>query len=85
MLIKWGRNGRFLSCSKYPKCKNAQPLPGEQEEHQELAEGKFCSLCAARRWLLNPVNTVNSSAAQDYPECRNIQPITLGHKMPQVR
>jgi DNA topoisomerase-1 len=41
MLIKWGRNGRFLSCSNYPKCKNAKPLPGEQEEHNEMAEGKF--------------------------------------------
>src|SRR4030095_16429 len=47
MMIKWGRNGRFLSCTKYPKCKNAKPLPGEQEEHQEIAEGKVCNVCSA--------------------------------------
>ncbi len=27
MLIRWGRNGKFLSCSNYPECKNAKPLP----------------------------------------------------------
>lgn len=82
MLIKWGRNGRFLSCSKYPKCKNAKPLPGEQEEYQELAEGKFCSLC-------NAPMVVKSSkygkflGCSTYPECKNIQPITLGIKCPK--
>jgi DNA topoisomerase-1 len=27
MVIKWGRNGKFISCSGFPKCKNAKPLP----------------------------------------------------------
>jgi len=27
MLIRQGRSGPFLGCSKYPKCKNAKPLP----------------------------------------------------------
>jgi DNA topoisomerase-1 len=27
MVIKWGRFGQFLSCSDYPHCKNAKPLP----------------------------------------------------------
>ena len=26
MVIKNGRNGKFLACSGYPTCKNAQPL-----------------------------------------------------------
>ena len=29
MVIKRGRYGEFLSCSNYPKCKNAKPLPIE--------------------------------------------------------
>jgi DNA topoisomerase-1 len=82
MMIKWGRNGRFLSCSGYPKCKNAKPLPGEQQEHEELAEGKFCNLC-------NAPMVVKSSkygkflGCSRYPECTNIQPITLGIKCPK--
>ena len=27
MVIKWGRFGQFLSCSDYPTCKNAKPVP----------------------------------------------------------
>ena len=27
MVIKWGRFGQFLSCSDYPTCKNARPVP----------------------------------------------------------
>ena len=29
MLIRVGRSGKFLGCSKYPKCKTTQPLPPE--------------------------------------------------------
>lgn len=27
MVIKWGRNGKFLSCSDFPRCRNAKSLP----------------------------------------------------------
>ena len=27
MVVKTGRNGRFLACTGYPECKNAKPLP----------------------------------------------------------
>jgi len=27
MVIKWGRKGKFLSCSGFPECKHAQPFP----------------------------------------------------------
>ncbi len=28
MVIKWGRRGRFLSCSGFPKCRGTKSLPG---------------------------------------------------------
>ncbi len=31
MLIRTGRSGKFLGCSKYPKCKFSKPLPAELE------------------------------------------------------
>ncbi|GAB4334958.1 MAG: type I DNA topoisomerase [Dehalococcoidia bacterium] len=31
MVIKWGRNGKFLACPRYPECKNAMPLTAEGE------------------------------------------------------
>lgn len=82
MMIKWGRNGRFLSCSKYPKCKNAKPLPGEQQEHDELAEGKFCSVCGAPM-VVKSSKYGKFLGCSRYPECKNIMPITLGIKCPK--
>ena len=29
MVIKWGRNGKFLACPRFPDCKNAKPLTEE--------------------------------------------------------
>ena len=31
MVIKWGRNGKFLACPRYPDCKNAKPLSEDGE------------------------------------------------------
>lgn len=31
MVVKWGRNGKFLACPRYPDCKNAMPLNNEGE------------------------------------------------------
>ncbi|MDA1060650.1 MAG: type I DNA topoisomerase [bacterium] len=38
MMIKLGRFGKFLSCSDYPECKSARPLPGEEGEEVEDSE-----------------------------------------------
>jgi DNA topoisomerase-1 len=84
MIIKWGRNGRFLSCSNYPKCKNAKPLPGEQEEHEEIAEGKFCSVCGAQM-VVKTSRFGMFLGCSRYPECKNIQPITLGIVCPKCK
>jgi DNA topoisomerase-1 len=84
MMIKWGRNGRFLSCSNYPKCKNAKPLPGEQKEHEELAEGKFCSVCGAPM-VVKSSKYGKFLGCSRYPECKNTMPITLGIKCPKCR
>jgi DNA topoisomerase-1 len=31
LVVKWGRNGKFLACPRYPECKNARPLTQEGE------------------------------------------------------
>lgn len=82
MMIKWGRNGRFLSCTNYPKCKNSQPLPGEAQEYLEIAEGKICSVCGAPM-VVKSSKYGKFLGCSRYPECKNIMPITLGIKCPK--
>jgi len=37
MLLRWGRFGRFLSCERYPECKSAMPVPGEETAREPRA------------------------------------------------
>ena len=37
MVIKWGRRGKFLSCSGFPQCKNAKPI--------QVTVGVSCPRC----------------------------------------
>src|SRR4051812_31038417 len=44
MVIRLGRNGRFLACSLYPEHKESRPLPGEEPPPQE-GTGEACPKC----------------------------------------
>lgn len=49
MVIRWGRNGRFLACSNFPACKNAKSLdepgtPSVDKAEPELT-GQDCPTC----------------------------------------
>ncbi|MEK9132806.1 MAG: topoisomerase DNA-binding C4 zinc finger domain-containing protein, partial [Patescibacteria group bacterium] len=79
MVIKLGRFGKFLSCSDYPKCKNARPLhpveksPEDQELEKKLA-GKKCDKCGEP--MVIKIGRFGSFlGCSAYPNCKNIQPI----------
>ena len=41
MVIRSGRNGKFLGCSRYPKCRHSQPIPeGETPESLATADAR---------------------------------------------
>jgi DNA topoisomerase I len=44
MVIRLGRNGRFLACSEYPEHKETRPLPGDEPPPQE-GTGETCPEC----------------------------------------
>ncbi len=44
MVIRLGRNGRFLACSLFPEHKESRPLPGEELQPQE-GTGEVCPKC----------------------------------------
>ena len=47
MVIRLGRNGRFLACSLFPEHKESRPLPGEEPESPVLpGVGEPCPTCA---------------------------------------
>jgi DNA topoisomerase I len=74
MVIRLGRNGRFLACSLYPEHKESRPLPGEEPETPPMAgEGETCPECGegtlvAKRGRFGPF-----LGCSRYPDCTYIK------------
>lgn len=75
MVYRWSKTGRFLACSKYPRCKgtlnvdrNGQPLIPKTSEHA-------CELCS-RPMVVRQTRTGFFLGCSGYPQCRNTVPCT---------
>jgi ssDNA-binding Zn-finger/Zn-ribbon topoisomerase 1 len=77
MVVRLGRNGRFLACSLFPEHKESRPLPGEEEEAPALpGVGEPCPKCGetdggvlvARRGRFGPF-----VGCARYPDCDYIK------------
>jgi len=86
MLIKLGRNGRFLSCERYPECSGARKIDG-QEMAAPKETGENCPECgidekglpyeASAKWGGKLVEREgkfgNFIACSRYPKCKYVK------------
>jgi DNA topoisomerase-1 len=79
MVIKWGRNGKFLACSGYPECKNTKPL--EEPEPPEQS-GETCELCGSPM-VIKRGRFGEFLACLRYPECKKTRPISTNIACPE--
>lgn len=82
MLKKWGKNGLFLTCERYPKCKATASADEDEENLPQPAEGIKCDLCGADM-LLKVGRYGKFYGCSNYPKCNGIKPLTLGIKCPK--
>ena len=81
---KWSRNGQFLSCETFPKCKGALPLVQPTEKDLEMAKGVICDKCGAQMQI--KVGRYGKFyGCTNYPKCNGIKPITLGIPCPKCK
>lgn len=81
MIIKWGRGGEFLSCSKYPECKNAKAFEYDKEGKiviveraaPQLREDLPCDKCNAPM-VIKQGRRGEFLACSRYPDCKNAKP-----------
>jgi len=73
MVIKWGKNGRFLACSNYPACKNTKNFT-QDERGDILPEEKTtdvsCPLCG-KAMLSRQGRFGRFLGCTGYPECKH--------------
>ncbi|MBK7254887.1 MAG: type I DNA topoisomerase [Ignavibacteria bacterium] len=84
MIKKWSRNGQFLSCEKFPKCKGALPLEQHDEKELDTAKKMVCDICGAPMQL--KVGKYGKFyGCTNYPKCKGIKPVTLGISCPKCK
>ena len=80
MVLKYGRNGPFLSCEKYPECKNAFDFSRDEQgrlvpvraEVQDT--GETCEKCGKPMVVKNG-RYGHFLACSGYPDCKHTRPL----------
>jgi DNA topoisomerase-1 len=87
LVKRWGRNGPFIGCTKYPECRytlNIGP-DGEVEPPKEPELTDYdCHECGAKmtkRWGRNGWFL----GCSKYPECKHTRAVPLGYKCPKCK
>lgn len=89
MLIREGRFGKFLACSKYPKCKNTHNLDAEgrkvdRPKHAEPQKtDQVCPTCGAFLLLRHSRTGEPFYGCEKYPKCRFTKPKELDLACPR--
>ena len=83
MVVRIGRYGKFLSCSKFPECKGMKDLSGGEEalDYNKYDHPTECPKCKKRLVLKNG-KYGKFWACEDYPNCKGIVPLLLKDKCP---
>ncbi len=85
MIVKWGRHGKFLACSKYPECQNTKSLKettdGSIQVDTDTKTDEKCPKCGADM-VVKMGRFGKFLACSKYPECKTAKPIPLGIKCP---
>ncbi len=87
MVIKWGRNGKFLACPGYPECKNTKEFVKKDSGEIEVVDkteitNEVCDKCG-KKMVIKRGRFGRFLACEGYPECQNTKTITTGIKCPE--
>jgi DNA topoisomerase-1 len=72
MVIRLGRNGRFLACSLFPEHKESRPLPGDEQPPQ-AGEGEVCPQCGEGTLVGKTGRFGPFVGCSRYPDCNYIK------------
>ncbi len=86
MVVKKGRYGKFLACTKYPDCKTTRRVvEDENGKIKAAAEEKTDEVCekCGSEMLVRHGRYGKFLGCSGYPKCKNIKPISIGVDCPE--
>jgi DNA topoisomerase-1 len=72
MIIKLGKTGKFLSCEKFPDCKGARTIDGEELEGPKDT-GELCPECGKANLVERDGRFGRFIACARYPKCKFVK------------
>ncbi|MEX2014161.1 MAG: type I DNA topoisomerase [Parcubacteria group bacterium] len=72
MIIKLGRNGKFLSCEKYPECQGARTIDGKELEGPKDT-GEICPKCGKGNLVTREGKFGMFTACSRFPKCKFVK------------
>jgi DNA topoisomerase-1 len=83
LLKRWGKNGFFLSCETYPKCKFTRDLSKENGQPAvDRTTDYLCDKCQ-KPMVIKTGRYGEFLSCSGYPECKNAKPVPLGMPCPK--
>ncbi|MDX2168866.1 MAG: type I DNA topoisomerase [Deltaproteobacteria bacterium] len=92
MVVKWGRSGEFLACSKYPECKSTANFERDDDGTIKIAEeettSEVCDQCG-KPMQIRFGRFGKFLGCSGYPECKTvrslIRPVPTGIQCPDCK
>jgi DNA topoisomerase-1 len=78
---RWGRFGKFISCSAYPECRYTRNLNGTERAADEPTN-EVCPSCG-KPMVVKHGRFGKFIACSGYPDCKTTKPVTLGIACPE--
>ena len=75
MVIRWGKHGKFLGCSAFPKCKSTLPLDEKGEPAAPETTDQKCEKCGDAM-VIRASRHGKFLACSAYPNCKNTKSLT---------
>ncbi len=82
MLKKWGKNGWFLSCERYPECKGTKDLSENGVPAAVRETDIVCDKCG-KPMVIKTGRFGEFLSCTGYPGCKNARPVPLGVACPK--
>jgi DNA topoisomerase-1 len=82
MVKKWGKNGYFLSCERYPDCKGTKDLTESGAPAAVRETDILCDKCG-KPMVIKTGRFGEFLSCTGYPTCKNARPVPLGVACPK--